>query len=154
MEGALLGIPSFALSQARDFSDPKKQVFWQTAKTHAPDILRRFLDIKLPLDTLVNINFPDCPPDNVKAQKIVCQGKFGHGLGIEERRTPSGSSYHWLTFLGDTPRQDAKEGQDTDIEALARQEIAIMPVKLDMTDHDFVGDLTSRWIESQEKKNG
>ena len=141
MEGALLNIPSFALSQARDFSDPKETVFWETVLTHAPDLLRRFLEMKLPPDTFLNVNFPDCPPDQVSKTAFVRQGKFDHALGIEARQSPDGRAYQWVKFLGDKPRSEP----GTDIDALMRKQIAIVPVKVDKTDHAFLERMKKEW---------
>src|SRR5216684_2138668 len=60
MEGTVLGIPSFALSQAYAFTT-KHAPYWETAIKHAPDLIRRVLKTGMPRDVLVNINFPDCP---------------------------------------------------------------------------------------------
>ena len=64
-EACVLGIPSFALSQAYTSAN-KQQPYWQTATEHAPDIIRRVLKQGIPRDVLVNVNFPDCPPGAVK----------------------------------------------------------------------------------------
>ena len=59
-EACVLGIPSFALSQAYT-SASKQQPYWQTAIEHAPDIIRRVLKQGIPRDVLVNVNFPGLP---------------------------------------------------------------------------------------------
>src|ERR1700688_706457 len=56
MEGAVLGIPSFALSQAYR-GGSHKEPHWQTALQHAPDLIRRVLKTGVPRDVLVNVNF-------------------------------------------------------------------------------------------------
>jgi 5'-nucleotidase len=58
IEGTVLGIPSFSLSQAFS-SGTKHMPFWDTAITFAPDLIRRVLDAGMPRDVLVNVNFPD-----------------------------------------------------------------------------------------------
>src|SRR5215207_10021773 len=65
MEGAVLGIPSFALSQSYG-PGRREQPYWETAKVHAPDVIRRVLETGIPKDVLVNINFPDCQPGEVR----------------------------------------------------------------------------------------
>ena len=59
-EACVLGIPSFALSQAFT-SASKQQPHWKTATEHAPDIIRRVLEQGIPRDVLVNVNFPGLP---------------------------------------------------------------------------------------------
>src|SRR3954462_9131813 len=59
MEGAVLGIPSLALSQAFGAAT-RTAPLWDTSVTHAPDLIRRVLKLGMPSDVLVNVNFPDC----------------------------------------------------------------------------------------------
>src|ERR1700694_2611515 len=73
MEGAVLGIPSFALSQAYAFTT-KHQPYWDTAIKFGPDLIRRVLKEGMPRDVLVNINFPDCAPDDVAGISVAVQG--------------------------------------------------------------------------------
>jgi len=47
MEGTVLGIPSFALSQAYSFST-KRMPPWECAIKHAPDLIRRVLKTVFP----------------------------------------------------------------------------------------------------------
>src|SRR5581483_10151476 len=53
MEGAVLGIPSFALSQAFAAAN-KHKPYWNTATEFAPNIIKRILDAGMPRDVLVN----------------------------------------------------------------------------------------------------
>src|SRR5436853_2553665 len=64
MEGAVLGIPSFALSQAYAFTT-KHHPYWDTAIKFGPDLIKRILNASVPREVLVNITFPDCRPDEV-----------------------------------------------------------------------------------------
>ncbi len=73
VEGTVIGIPSLALSQAyagRSGREP----YWETALRHGPDIIRRAMAAGIPRDVLINVNFPDCPPDEVKAHCGHCPG--------------------------------------------------------------------------------
>ena len=139
IEGTLLGIPSIALSQAFSF-DGARSVPWKTASALAPDLIKRLIEIDLPRDTLLNVNFPNCAPEEVAGEVMVRQGKFNHGLGIDERNDARGMSYYWLKFIGETP--DEQPG--TDIAALDSNHVAITPVRLDMTNHEFLGELQSK----------
>ena len=65
MEGAVLGIPSVALSQAYK-SRSGQPPFWDTSVRYAPDIIRRILNEGVRRDVLINLNFPDCRPEEVK----------------------------------------------------------------------------------------
>lgn len=139
MEGSLLGIHSIALSQAFSF-ERHARVPWDTAEALAPDLLKQLIDIDLPRDTLINVNFPNCPPDEVDGHAIVAQGKFEHGLGIGERSDGRGLPYYWLEFIGEQPSPQP----GTDIDALANNKIAITPVRMDMTNHGIMANLKGK----------
>jgi 5'-nucleotidase len=137
MEGTVLGIPSFALSQSYSFAT-KGNPPWQTAIKFAPDIVRRVLEEGMPRDVLVNINFPDCPPDEVAGIAVSCQGKRDQELlRIEARHDGRGNPYYWIAFA----RAMAEAAPGTDLHALAQNRIAVTPLRLDMTDEPFMTQL-------------
>lgn len=139
MEGTLLGIKSIALSQSFNYEN-HREVPWDTVSTLAPELLRDLIAVDLPKDTLININFPNCKPEDVEGNSIVSQGKFEHGLGIGERADGRGLPYYWLEFIGKPPSPQP----GTDITAIANNRIAISPVKMDMTNHGFMKELHER----------
>ena len=140
MEGTLLGIPSFALSQAYEWNEGLRSLNWQTTLTHAPVILQKLMDAGMPKRTLLNINFPNCKPDEVVGQEITCQGSYDHGLYMEKRHDGRSFPYYWLRFGRETPQQR----QGTDIEALEAKRISITPIKLDWTDEECRRDLAGK----------
>jgi 5'/3'-nucleotidase len=135
MEGATLGIPSFALSQAYAFTT-KHHPYWETAIKFAPDMIRRILDAGMPRDVLVNINFPDCAPDEVVGVAIATQGKRDQELlRIDARHDGRGNPYYWIAFerggaFGAAP--------GSDLAALTEKRIAVTPLRLDLTDEPFM----------------
>jgi 5'-nucleotidase len=138
MEGAVLGIPSFALSQAYAFTT-KHHPYWDTAIKFAPDLIRRVLKTGMPRDVLVNINFPDCLPDQVAGTSITVQGKRDQELlRIDPRHDGRGNPYYWIAFArgGNT---GAAPGSD--LSALNDNCIAVTPLRLDMTDEPFMTQL-------------
>ena len=51
-------------------------------------------------------------------------------MRIEERRDGRGFPYYWLMFQ----RGDIRFADDTDLAALSRRQIAVTPLRLDLTD--------------------
>jgi 5'-nucleotidase len=133
MEGALVGIRSIALSQAYTFEEGIRNVPWHTAEAHAPEIIEKLVAMEFPSRTLVNVNFPNCQPDEVDGVEITNQGSYTHGLYMEKRSDGRGFPYYWLRFGRDTPAQ--RPGSD--VVALAEKRISITPLKLDLTDAQF-----------------
>src|SRR5262249_26389482 len=93
VEGTILGIPSFALSQSYNSRSSVPPV-WETAIRFAPDIIRRALAAGIPRDVLINVNFPNCPPGDVKGIAIAQQGRHTQErLRIDERSDGRGNAY-------------------------------------------------------------
>jgi 5'-nucleotidase len=135
MEGTVLGIASFALSQAYAFST-KRAPHWATAIAHAPDLIRRVLHAGMPRDVLVNINFPDCPPEEVAGIAVTVQGKRDQELlHIDARHDGRGNPYYWIAF-GRGGIAGAREGSD--LAALNDKRIALTPLRLDLTDTPYM----------------
>jgi len=135
MEGTLLGIPSLALSQSYG-SASRQKPHWETAISFGPDIIRKVLAEGIPRNVLVNINFPDCPPDEVMGISVTTQGKRQQELlRIDARHDGRGNPYYWVAFA----RPERPEPPDgTDLSAIANKRIAVTPLRLDMTDEPFM----------------
>jgi 5'-nucleotidase len=135
IEGTVLGIPSFALSQAYSFHT-KSQPNYATSIKHGPALIRKILDSQMPEGILVNINFPDCSPDKVAGVAVAQQGKRNQELlKIDARNDGRGNPYFWIAF-GRGPIAEA--GHGTDLRALSEQKISVTPLRLDMTDEPFM----------------
>lgn len=141
IEGALLGIKSIALSQAYNFEEGVRHLKWETVEAHAAPIISKLLEDDFPSKTLVNVNFPNCTPDEVEGVKLTNQGAFTHGLFMEKRHDGRGFPYYWLKFGRDVPLQ--REG--TDIMCLRENHISVTPLKLDLTDDAFMKTLSEKF---------
>ena len=129
MEGALLGVPSIALSQTYGGSGREK-VDWDCARTFGPPAIERILAAGIPEGQLVNVNFPACPAAQAKGFAVTRQGRRDTELmQIEQRRDGRGIPYYWLMFK----RGGFEPGEGTDIEALAAGQVSITPLRLDLT---------------------
>lgn len=135
MEGTILGIPSVALSQAYG-TETRLRPHWQTALRFAPDLIRKVLAEGMPRDVLVNVNFPDCPPDEVKGIAVTSQGKRAQEwIRIDPRHDGRGIPYYWVAFARG---EQATALHGTDLSALADRRIAVTPLRIDMTDEPFM----------------
>jgi 5'-nucleotidase len=131
MQGMELGVPSIALSQAYDFG-PESHIHWDTAETHAPEILRALMSAGWPQGVLININFPDVAPDAVQGVEITRLGQRNEQLmNMQRRLDPGGREYYWLGFHG--RGQQPPEG--VDIRAVQEGRISVTPLHVDLT-HD------------------
>ena len=135
MEAAVLGIPSLALSQSYK-SRSGQPPHWETSLKFAPDIIRRVLAEGMPRDILINVNFPDCLPDEVKGVVVTAQGRRRQErLHIDERTDGRGNPYYWIAYA----RQAFVPAADgTDLAALDHRRVSVTPLKLDMTDDPYL----------------
>ena len=136
-----LGIPSFALSQ--EFSvETRERPLWDTARKFGPDILRKVIEAGIPKDTVINVNFPSCAPEDVLGIRVTRQGKRNLGfLRIDERRDGRNNPYFWIGFeraaMMDTP------AEGTDLAALRERYVSVTPLRLDRTNEAFSEELSA-----------
>jgi 5'-nucleotidase len=131
MEGTILGIPSIALSQAYGLVSDRFDLFWDTAEAHAPAILKKLIAQGVPKGILYNLNFPDCPPEEVAGVSVAAQGARAADLiGIDARYDGRGMPYYWIAFQ----RGAYTPAPGTDLFALAAKKISVTPLRLDLTD--------------------
>ena len=141
LEGTILGYPSFALSQ--EFSiDTRDKPLWETALKFGPEILRKVIAAGVPKNTVINVNFPACMPDEVEGISVTRQGKRNLGfLKVDRRHDGRGNPYFWIGFeraaMMDTP------AEGTDLAALAARYVSVTPLRLDRTDEAFSEALTA-----------
>lgn len=127
MEAALLGVRAIALSQMR--SGEGHDFRWHTAEHYGPGIVQRLLGTEWPRETLVNVNFPDLPPDAVKGIKVCRQGRRKAGTAVVEGHDPGGRPYVWIGSY----ESDATTQSDTDLAVISRGAISVTPLHLDLT---------------------
>jgi len=132
LEGALLGIPSIAVSLERtldayDFS-PAAAAAAQVAEQVLPHGLsaRRFL----------NINVPTGQP---KGLRVTFQAKRNHVTVVSERLDPRNKPYYWIE-----EGEDSWEPHDrSDYQAVKDGYISVTPLQPDLTDHDALEEIAA-----------
>jgi 5'-nucleotidase len=126
MEAALLGIPAVALSQ--DYPDGSP-IPWDTGRAFGAEVVRRLLMQPWSANTLINVNFPGVPPDQVAGFAVTSQGKRDIAENLTEGRDPRGRPYYWIGPMREIG--DAEPG--TDIAALTENKVSITPINMDLT---------------------
>jgi len=137
MEGTQLGIPSIALSQAYGM-DGRDKVRWQCAEAHGAAIIADLVKAGWPEHVLINVNFPDCEPGDVKSLQVTSQGKRDEStLFIDERRDGRNQPYYWLAF----ERKLSNPPQGTDLRAIYDGHISVTPLHLNLTERTVLDHL-------------
>lgn len=127
-EGTMLGVPSVAFSQERNYE--LDTVNWDIARKWIPGIMQRLASMKWPADVLMNVNFPDREPEAIKGIRVVPHGRRLPGENLDERVDPRGRSYLWI---GDGRSIGDKPTPGSDLEVLAKGYISITPLCLNLT---------------------
>jgi 5'-nucleotidase len=133
VEGAIEGIQSIGYSYD-DFSDDAD---FEKCRPFVRAIAQEVLKNRMPLGTLLNVNFPNV--DTIKGVKICRQANAKWAEEFDERRDPGNRSYYWLTGVF----QLNDLGEDTDVWALNNGFTSVVPVQFDMTAHHTIQMLNS-----------
>lgn len=138
IEGVMLGIRSFAISQAYNAEGDERLVSWEVCETLAPPLLKKLIKAELPDGVLLNINFPNCKIEEVEATEVTVQGRLAHSMWIDERRDGRNFPYYWLRF----GRMPTELVEGTDVFAVRNRRVSVTPLQLDLTAHSVRNDLT------------
>ena len=129
MEGTLLGVPSVAVSQVfRSSASPDFAVAARFART----LVSRLLEKPLPPDTLLNVNVPHRPAEEIRGYALTRQGKRRYGDAVVEKVDPRGRKYYWIA--GDP--LDFVDAEGTDFAAVQSGRVSITPLHLDLTNYE------------------
>ena len=132
MEGAILGIPSMAVSLA-SWTDCD----YRFAAHHAGVLVNDVLAMNLPVGTLLNVNFPAIAEKLIKGEKYTFQSRVAWTDRYDKRTDPSKRSYYWLS--GDPNAITFEDGSDG--KAIRDGFISLTPIHCDLTDWKMLGTL-------------
>ena len=137
-QGMSMGIPSVALSLARLARDKAR---WETPEAHGAAIVSDLLKAGWPDDVVININFPDKAPQEVKDIDVTRQGRRdAFQLYAEKRQDLRGGEYFWYGYTG--ALSNPPEG--TDLRAIYDGRVSITPLHLELTHDSAHKDLTQK----------
>ncbi len=138
MEGRYLGLPAIAVSLVGD--NVKN---YQTAATIAKNLVLMLRDNPLPKQTILNVNVPDIPLEELKGMKVTRLGTRHSAEPTVKETDPRGRPIYWIGPPG--PEQDSGDG--TDFFAVNRGYVSVTPLQLDMTNYDVFDNLSS-WAKT------
>jgi 5'/3'-nucleotidase len=129
IEGALLGIPAIAVSLVTF-----ENFEFQTAAEFTAILVSRIQERGMPPETLLNVNVPPLPKEQIKGWRLTRQGKRHYSENIVERTDPRGKKYYWIG--GDSLGFAHDDG--TDCLAVHEGYISITPLQVDLTNHKLL----------------
>jgi len=139
-EGRFLGLPSIAISLA----GPKCENY-ATAARVAAILVKQLNKNRLPGDTVLNVNVPDIPFEQLKGFEVTRLGTRHIAEPTIKSNDPRGRKIYWVGQPG--PQQDA--GPGTDFHAVSLGFVSITPLHLDLT-HYKVFDQLAGWTKDIE----
>lgn len=139
MEGRFLGYPAVAVSLV--FGEGKHH--YETAGEAARRIVIQLRKDPLPADTILNVNVPDCPWDEIQGFEVTRLGHRHRAEPVIKTTSPRGEELYWIGPAG--AEQDA--GTGTDFDAVRRKYISITPIHVDLTRYQAL-DQVAGWVSA------
>lgn len=137
MEGRFLGLPAIAVSLAR-----KTGTHFETAAYVIRRLLEKLQHETLPVDTILNVNVPDIPVEQLAGFEATRLGRRHKAEPVIKTNDPQGNPVYWVGAPG--PEADA--GPGTDFYALRRGFVSITPLHVDLTRYTAL-DQVSAWLK-------
>ena len=138
IEGRHLGHPAVALSMASF-----EPTHYATAARVAETLVAHLFEVPLPSDTILNVNVPDRPYDELTGWHATRLGSRHPSQGAIRQRSPRGGDIFWIGPAGDVN----DDGPGTDFATVAAGAVSITPLQIDLTRHDSVAPV-GQWLES------
>ncbi|MBC8505061.1 MAG: 5'/3'-nucleotidase SurE [Anaerolineales bacterium] len=133
MEAVIGGIPGVAVSL--DSPDNHLGVLdYGPSARFARKIVGNLLNQGFPEKTVINVNVPYLPDDEIKGLQITRQGLRVYRDQLDRREDPRGRAYYWIG--GDAPTGVREDG--TDYGALKAGYVSITPIQLDLTAYEVM----------------
>lgn len=135
IEGAVFKIPSIGFS----LLDHSHNADFTYSKKYIHTITKQVLEEGLPSGTCLNVNIPK--GDDIKGIRV-CRQTSGQWVNeFMQSKDGADKDIYWLTgnFENDEPSDEM-----TDEWALANRYVSVVPVKVDMTNHDLIA-LIKSW---------
>ncbi len=137
MEGRFLGLPAIAVSLVSE-----RPTHFETAARVTLDLVRRLLFNTLPADTILNVNVPDLPLEELAGMQATRLGHRHKSEAVVQMHDPRGRPVYWVGPAGS--EQDA--GPGTDFHAVRSGHVSVTPLDVDLTRYQALEGVSS-WLE-------
>jgi len=125
-EGRFLGLPAIAISM--NSSDPHH---YATGARVIREIVLQLQQNPLSADTILNVNVPDLPYDQIRGYRSTRLGHRHKAEPVVKTKDPRGHTIYWVGPAG--AEQDA--GPGTDFYAVREGYVSVTPLQVDLTNH-------------------
>jgi 5'-nucleotidase len=133
IEGAMEGLPSIGFS----LSDFSSEADFMQYEAYVSRIISKALKEDFPKFTCLNVNIPNVPASDIAGIKVCTQAHAFWADRFDKREDQFGRPYYWLT--GEFGEVNPQE--DSDLHALYRGFISIVPTQFDLTNHKILDEI-------------
>ena len=138
MEGRFLGFPAIAVSLVTSGDGPGH---YDTAARVTVELVSRIMSGALPADTILNVNVPDLPWEELGGMQATRLGHRHKSEPVVKEKDPRGRTVYWVGPAG--LEQDA--GPGTDFHAVRSGYVSVTPLDVDLTRYVALDGLAS-WL--------
>jgi 5'-nucleotidase len=124
MEGRFLGCSAIAVSNVG--ITPQH---YESAARVCLRLVERLQVERLPGDTILNVNVPDLPFEELQGYEVTRLGNRHRAEEVTRSKDPRGRTIYWIGAAG----AEADCGPGTDFHAIANRKVSITPVLVDLT---------------------
>ena len=135
-EGRFLGFPAMALSM-----NSHEPMHYETGAKVAAMLVRNLKLRPLASDTIINVNVPDLPLEQIKGLKVTRLGHRHKAEPVVQSKDPRGRTIYGVGPAG--AEQDA--GNGTDFQAVRDGYVSLTPLQVDLTRHSAITTL-QEWL--------
>lgn len=137
MEGRFLGLPAIAVSLVGRTGGN-----FETAARVVLTLVEKLKSHPLPTDTILNVNVPDVPYDQLNGFEATRLGHRHKAEPVIKTSDPHGNPIYWVG----PPGAEADAGPGTDFYAIRQRRVSVTPLHVDLTRHATLIQVAS-WLE-------
>jgi 5'-nucleotidase len=139
VEGRYLGLPAIAVSLVL-----KEGGHYATAARVAAELVMRVLRSPLDRATILNVNVPDLPFEQLNGYQATRLGFRHRAEPMIKTADPRGRPVYWVGAAG----KGDDSGEGTDFHAVANGFVSVTPLQVDLTRHSAMDDVRE-WLSGR-----
>ena len=142
LEARFLGKTSIAVSLAGAHGRGYGIDAYRAAAALVVRLIENWRHLQLPNRTILNVNVPDLPPEEILGFRVARLGHRGRAKDVLKLEDPRGRPVYWIGIAG----EPADAGEGTDFRAISEGYVSVTPLQTDLTRHDALQDV-ARWLK-------
>ena len=135
IEGRFLGLPSVAISLAS-----WEGKHFDSAGRVAQQVINQIHTSQLSHDTVLNVNVPDVPYEDIQGFQTTRLGK--RHMSEESIQDQDNPALYWIGENG----KESDNGVGTDFHAIENNYVSVTPLQIDLTKYNEI-DTVSEWLQ-------